>query len=380
MLTFLACQAQPSPVSPAQPATLSNSTPPTLGDFWQGRARFVLDVTDTGLPLGESDTLVMRDELWSYLHASYQSAGVLDQCGDKVVFPGCMIIMRSIDGGRSFVVNAGENGSPVCQMPCQSCPCDINRDHIDQQQYPRIARSANADQWLMTYEFRGSTFLRRSVDGLQWSLAEEAPLTGIWRTWMMPCARHERVALHPNTNQEFDCLVGSPPGIFLEEDALYIFVGLGQNPSGMGCYVGAVDAPAALMRKCDSNPLFQGASEYGPLDLTGEAANRFYDFRTISSADVIRVGKHYYLFYEGIRGATAGAAGDTQFGLGLARSRTNAIDGEWEEYHGNPILVDLPANVGLGHADVIVLDGITYLYTSLDGKVRSRLVLVRGEG
>ena len=39
---------------------------PTLADFWDGTAQFVIDVPDTGLPLGESDTLVMRNgELWS---------------------------------------------------------------------------------------------------------------------------------------------------------------------------------------------------------------------------------------------------------------------------------------------------------------------------
>jgi hypothetical protein len=39
-------------------------------------------------------------------------------------------------------------------------------------------------------------------------------------------------------------------------------------------------------------------------------------------------------------------------------------------------LVDLPGNIGLGHADLVVLDGQTLLYTSLDGVTRSRLALV----
>ncbi|MBC8254186.1 MAG: hypothetical protein H8E35_09155, partial [Ardenticatenia bacterium] len=44
---------------------------PTLADFWEGRARFVVEVTDTGLPMGESDTVVRADdELWTYVHAS----------------------------------------------------------------------------------------------------------------------------------------------------------------------------------------------------------------------------------------------------------------------------------------------------------------------
>ena len=39
---------------------------PTLKDFWVGRADFKLDVQDTGLPMGESDTIVTEDgEFWS---------------------------------------------------------------------------------------------------------------------------------------------------------------------------------------------------------------------------------------------------------------------------------------------------------------------------
>ena len=64
-----------------------------------------------------------------------------------------------------------------------------------------------------------------------------------------------------------------------------------------------------------------------------------------------------------------------QFALGLARAATKAIDGPWEVYPGNPILVDMPGNVGVGHADVVVIDGETVLFTSLDGAQRSRLVL-----
>jgi beta-xylosidase len=77
----------------------------------------------------------------------------------------------------------------------------------------------------------------------------------------------------------------------------------------------------------------------------------------------------------------------------LARSRTDQIDGPWEKFPGNPILTDLsqqttssgihgnpdPAqvgNIGLGHADLVVLHGQTILYTSLDGVTRSRLALV----
>ncbi|MFX1412115.1 MAG: hypothetical protein ACFFA6_17365 [Promethearchaeota archaeon] len=41
-----------------------------------------------------------------------------------------------------------------------------------------------------------------------------------------------------------------------------------------------------------------------------------------------------------------------------------------------PFLIDLPGNIGLGHADLVVLDGQTLLFTSLDGVTRSRLALV----
>ncbi len=81
------------------------------------------------------------------------------------------------------------------------------------------------------------------------------------------------------------------------------------------------------------------------------------------------------MFYEGVRGPEAGAAGDTQFALGLARSATDKIDGPWETFAGNPILLDVPGNIGVGHADVVVDGGETVLYTSLDGETRSRLVL-----
>ena len=36
----------------------------------------------------------------------------------------------------------------------------------------------------------------------------------------------------------------------------------------------------------------------------------------------------------------------------------------------------MPGNIGVGHADVLVMDGETYLYTSLDGETRSPLKLV----
>jgi len=39
---------------------------PTLADFWEGRAEFVVQVQDTGLPRGELETIVVGNgELWS---------------------------------------------------------------------------------------------------------------------------------------------------------------------------------------------------------------------------------------------------------------------------------------------------------------------------
>jgi hypothetical protein len=38
--------------------------------------------------------------------------------------------------------------------------------------------------------------------------------------------------------------------------------------------------------------------------------------------------------------------------------------------------MDVPGNVGVGHGDLIVLDGITYLYTATSERTRGRYVLV----
>jgi hypothetical protein len=343
---------------------------PTLADFWDGRAGFVLDVPDTGLPMGESDTLVMGNgELWSYLHASAASAGVVDRCGAPVAFPGCTVIYRSYDGGRTFQTTK----PPVCQFDCAACPCEPERDHVSQQQYPRLAYSGT--HLLAVYEYLGRVRLRRSLDGLAWSLPEKVADTGIWKLWLRGCRPEERIGPHPYVPYDYECLAGGPPGIFVEGGRVYVFVALGQNPSALGCYVGPVTAPAERFVRCTHNPLFSGAATYGPLEQTGPEANAHFDFRTISSAEVLRVGERVYALYEGVRGPGPGDPGDTQFGLGLARSQTGQVDGPWETYPGNPLLVDLPGNIGLGHADLVVLDGQTFLYTSLDGVRRSRLVL-----
>lgn len=357
----------PHPVDQSEPGGRGH---PTLADYWDGNAEFLLEVGNTGLPMGESDTVVMSNgELWSYVHASERSAGVVDQCGDPVPFPGCIVIYRSTDDGYSFTLE-----DATCQMACNQCPCTSAEDHIDQQQYPRVAWDGT--QMSLVYEYRAMVMMAESADGLNWSPVGQLPATGIWHYWFRDCTKAESIGVHPFTPYDYQCLVGGPPGIHAEAGTLYIFVGLGQNPGAMGCYKGPVGSALALFEKCGANPLFGGTESYGPNAEIGPSTNPYFDFRTISSAEVQKIDNRYYMLYEGVRGPGPGDGGDTQFGLGLARSLTDQIDGPWETFTGNPILVDMPGNIGLGHADLVVLDGKTLLYTSLDGVMRSRLGLV----
>jgi hypothetical protein len=343
---------------------------PTLADFWEGRAEFVVRDMDTGLPRGESETIAMGNgELWSYLHASDRSAGAVDRCGDPVEFPGCTVIYRSYDGGHTFVTS----DPPVCQFECIRCPCQPEKDHVNQQQYPDV--HFDGKTMLLVYEYLGRVMVRRSVDGLRWSRPQRVDETGIWMEWLEDCPPEERIGEHPFVNSGYECLSGGPPGVYIEDGSAYVFVAVGQNPGGMGCYFGRVNGNAGRFSRCENNPLFVGVDEYGPLDVTGPAANRYFDFRTISSAEVMRIGDRYYMLYEGVRGPVQDAPGDSQFGLGLARSLTDRIDGPWEKFPDNPILVDLPGNIGLGHADLVVVDDQTVLYTALEKDRRSRLDL-----
>jgi beta-xylosidase len=66
---------------------------------------------------------------------------------------------------------------------------------------------------------------------------------------------------------------------------------------------------------------------------------------------------------------------DTQFGLGFARSVGSAIDGPWEKYPGNPVLLPVSFNFGVGHADILVVDGETIMYTATSQTTRGRYVL-----
>ncbi len=383
-LVLVACSAtipglsrMPAPTASASdaPRPIVQEVPggngyPTLADFWAGRAEFVVEVEDTGLPRGESETVVMSNgELWSYLHASDRSAGTVDRCGDPVEFPGCTVIYKSFDGGYTFQ----HDDPPVCQFECARCPCNPEKDHIVQQQYPRVFY--DGETMVLVYEYLGRVMLRRSADGLNWSRPQQVDKTGIWKLWLDDCAPGGAIGEHPFVRYDYECLAGGPPGIYVEDGTAYVFLALGQNPGGMGCYYGKVKGNAKRYKPCEHNPLFVGAGEYGPPEEKGPETNPYFDFRMISSAEVIKIGERYYMLYEGIRGPARGDPGDSQFGLGLARSQTDQIDGPWEKYPGNPILVDLPGNIGLGHADLVVLDGRTILYTALEKDKRSRLAL-----
>jgi hypothetical protein len=365
--------SMPAP-SPTPTLTTSPSVPPTLDDLWEGRALWQLEIADVGLPIGESDTLLGPDEqLWSYLHASYESAGIVDQWGDPVAFPGCVTLWKSTDAGRHFSLTA-----PQCLIPCEARPCTPEADQIDQQQYPRVARSESG-VYVMVYEWGGATYLRTSEDGLNWSASARVPGTGQWyRSLSAPCGAVASVGPHPfvDDQEEYDCLIGAPPGLVVEGDQLYVFVDFGKNPGHMGCFTGEVEAGAEGLRPCAANPLFTGAATYGPVEATDARANPYFDFRITSAAEVLKVGERYYMMYEGVRGPTALGEGDVQFNLGLARSPGPQIDGPWEKYAGNPLLLDVPGNVGVGHADLIVLDGCTYLYTATSDHTRGRYQLV----
>jgi hypothetical protein len=347
--------------------------PPTLADFWDGRAEWVQETPNVGLPVGESDTIYRGDGVyWSYLHASYQSAGVVDQCGQPVEFPGCMTRWESTDGGRTFTLPAA-----VCSMSCQACPCDDKRDHITAQQYPRVAFTNDA-AYLM-YEWHAHPVLRTSPDGVNWWPGAEIRIpSGTWPSSYAPCSPTEKIGPHPNIRGEiYDCLVGAPPGIFVEGNMLYVFVAAGSAPGHMRCYKGDRNEGVAGLKLCQTDPLFSGASEYGPTNITqGIAINAYFDFRYVSSADVLKVGDHYYMAYEGVRGPDVLERGqDTQFGLGFARSTTNQIDGAWEKYPLNPALMPVSGNFGIGHADLLTVADVTYMYTATSMTTRGRYVL-----
>ncbi len=109
----------------------------------------------------------------------------------------------------------------------------------------------------------------------------------------------------------------------------------------------------------------------GPQDFAA-----YFDFRYVSSAEVMKVGDRYYMAYEGIRGPDQLERGmDTQFALGFARSTTSAIDGPWEKFSGNPVIQPVAFNWGIGHADLLLIDGQTVMITATSQETRGRYVL-----
>jgi len=355
-------------VAVAQAPTLAPPNPiPTLADFWAGRAEWAIEVADTGLPVGESDTLYMGDGVyWSYLHASTQSAGVLDSCGGEVAFPGCVTRWVSTDGGQHFSLD-----EPRCLLACDSCPCDAD-DLTAQQQYPRVAR-APSGMFYMAFEHHAQTFLTRSADGVHWARPWWVRGTGVWSLSEGYCPPALRIHPHPFWTPDDDCMAGGPPGLIVSGGRITVFVDLGQNPGHMGCFQSAPGNDHVFW-PCSGNPLFSGASEYGPLDALDAAANPYFDFRYITSADVLAADGMLYMTYEGVRGPGPSAGGDSQFALGFARSP--AINGPWQEYPGNPALGDVAFNWGVGHADLVIVDGVAYLYTASPDLRRARYTLI----
>ncbi len=352
--------------APHPDPNLYMENPPTLADYFAGHADWVLDIPDTGLPEGESDTVYLGDGIYrSYLHASYESAGVRDSCGAKVPFPGCVTVWESTDGGRAFSLT-----EQTCMLACRQCPCD-DYDRVFQQQYPRVHQMPDG-AYYMAFETGASTLLARSADGLNWTFPELVPYTGAWTPAPGTfCPDYNAVGPHLWIEMPYTCMAGGPPGIYTEGPWVYVFVGAGQNPGNMACY----RAPRGtwFFQPCPANPILTGSPEYGPVDLGGESANAYWDYRYITSADIIRQDGMYYMAYEGIRGpGSPDVVRDDQFALGFARSA--ALNGQWEEYPGNPAL-GIADNWGYGHADLLVVNGITVMYTATDDLTRGRYIL-----
>lgn len=351
--------------------TMLRAAYPTLDDFWHGRADWFLDIHDTGLPIGESDTVYRGNgEYWSYVHASGQSAGIVDSCGDPVPFPGCVTRWVSTTYGEHFTPASNE-----CLLKCRTCPC-THHDQVAQQQYPRVAIDERG-RWFMVYEHGAATSITTSQDGINWGTPARIWGTGIWKPGTYPYNGIRldlmEIGPHPSFTPPYKYMAGGPPGIFIDGAALYVFVGLGQNPGHMGCFKSSIYNIYGFS-PCRTQPLFSGAGEYGPVHAQGLDANPYFDFRFVTSADVIKENGVYYMAYEGIRGPSHQDAGrDDQFGLGFARSW--AVDGTWEKYPGNPTISGLVDNWGIGHADIVFAESRYYLYAGQPGNVRSRYVL-----
>lgn len=172
----------------------------------------------------------------------------------------------------------------------------------------------------LVYEYRGMVMYRRSGDGLEWSHPVFVPRTGFWATDYQPCKPEQRIGHHPFVVPPAECLSGGPSGIHVQENWLYIFVGMGQNPRSIGCYKNPIreevnESMFEQMIECEHNPLITGASEYGPLHEKGPDVNPFFGFRTLSSVEIQQIDERYYMLFEGVRGPGQNDPGDTQFVL-----------------------------------------------------------------
>ena len=116
----------------------------------------------------------------------------------------------------------------------------------------------------------------------------------------------ERIGAHPYVPFDYECLRGGPPGLLVDDGVLYVFMAQGQNPGALGCFYRAAAEESTPFRPCAHNPLIVGAATYGGEEAGGPAANAFFDFRTVSSAEVVKIGTgpaaRFYLLYEGVRG------------------------------------------------------------------------------
>jgi hypothetical protein len=194
----------------------------------------------------------------------------------------------------------------------------------------------------------------------------------VWQTSYDPCRPYTQIGEHPFFSQDYDCMAGGPPGLYIADGRMYVLVGLGQNPGHMGCYWSWLGSQS--FSPCEENPLIAGSEVYGPVQASEGEANPYFDFRYITSADIVYSEGWYYMTYEGIRGPSSrDAGGDDQFALAFARAQT--IDSQWETYPGNPVLGDISDNVGIGHADLLTVDGVTYMYTATPAFTRGRYVL-----
>ena len=163
------------------------------------------------------------------------------------------------------------------------------------------------------------------------------------------------------------CLVGAPPGIFVDGEELYVFVDLGSCPAHLGCFRGPRSAGAAGLKRCSTSSLLDGAAQQG--EAFGKEGNPFFDHRFLSSAEVVKERGRYYMLFEGERGLKPPEM-DSQWGLGFAWA--DRLDSKWTRHPDNPILMDIPGNIGIGHGDLVRIDGRWYLYTATSGSTRGR--------